>query len=101
MADHVIFNGQIAIGLPENNIFMDRRGALNWASIWKCVKDKYDLLAPTCPIAKCFSELFEKFSAGERKRAVLIFPNCWPQFDLRTAYTLAQVFLAQTSLNVL
>ena len=110
VANHPVFGGQIAIGLPENVFFptlsysdffnIDRRHGLNWASILKCVRRKYERLAPTCTVAAGFSKLLEQFSGGDLGRTLLIFPNRWPQFDLRAAFSLAQIILSQSALNV-
>ena len=73
---------------------------MNWASILKCVRRKYERLAPTCTVAAGFSKLLEQFSGGDFGRTLLIFPNRWPQFDLRAAFSLAQIILSQSALNV-
>ena len=110
VANHPVFGGQIAIGLPEN-VFLptlsysdffniDRRHGLNWVSILKCVRRKYELLAPTCSVAAGFFKLLEKFSGGDFGRSLLIFPNRGLQFDLRAAFSFAQTILSQSALNV-
>ena len=98
---------------PENEIFptlsysnfsnLDRGRKLKWDIILKCVKTKYERRPspdPSDQVAADFCKLLGQFSGGDFKRSVLIFPNRWPQFTLRSASSLAQAFLSQTHLNV-
>ena len=73
VANHSVFGGQIAIGLPENEFFptlsysdffnLDRGRKLKWDVILKCVKTKYERRASADPPTRS-RPIFANFWVG-------------------------------------